>query len=52
MTKDKSAAIVTIKRAAGRADIAQWLRTQAEILEQYGDEYSGNFRARYMYSAD
>lgn len=50
----KSAVIFTIKDAghmskAGRKAIATWLRRQALFLEQHGSEFSGLFRARYLY---
>ena len=54
MTKDKSAAIVTIKNAdsmtkRGRKAIAEWLRRKAEFLEENGDQFSPRFTARYLY---
>jgi len=54
MNKKKSAAILTIKRAArmtprGRKDIAAWLRRQASFLEKHAKEYSERFTARYLY---
>ena len=55
MTKDKSAAVVTIHRApdmtnGGRKRIADWLRRQARLLEKHGRELSETkFTARYMY---
>jgi len=52
--KEKSAAIVTILKAPqmtkrGRKRIAEWLRRQAQFLEQNGDELSSRFTARYLY---
>ncbi len=52
--KQKSAAIITIldgdrMTPKGRRRIAVWLRQQAKFLEQYGKEFSGRFRARYLY---
>ena len=54
MTKEKSAAILTIKDAPamtrkGRKDIASWLRRQAQFLEQHGQEFSHRFTGRYLY---
>jgi hypothetical protein len=50
----ESAAILTIKNAAemskrGRKSIATWLRHAADDLEELGSQYSGSFRARYLY---
>lgn len=57
MSKEKSAAILTIKEAAemtpeGKKDIARWLRRQAKFLEQSGAEYASRFTARYLYLED
>ena len=54
MTKEQSAAIVTIKDAPamtkrGRKAIAAWLRRQATFLEKHGNEFAGRFTARYLY---
>lgn len=51
---EKSAAILTIKGAdrmtkKGRAQIAAWLRRNADFLVKHGDKYSKGFRARYLY---
>lgn len=56
MKKEKSAAILTIKEPGkmsrkGRAEIAAWLRRQANNLNNLGDQYTdGRFTARYLYS--
>ena len=55
MTKEQSAAIVTIKDAPsmtkrGRKQIAAWLRKHADWLEQDGDKYSKRFTGRYLYA--
>lgn len=56
MKKEKSAAVLTINGASkmsrkGRAEIAAWLRHQANSLTNLGDKYSeGRFTARYLYS--
>ena len=55
--KIKAAAILTIRDAAdmtpeGRKDIAAWLKQQAKDLVKYGDDYSGELRARYLYESD
>lgn len=52
--KEVSAAILTIKDAdkmndAGRKAIAEWLRQSAKNLIKHGKNYSGGFRARYIY---
>ena len=52
--KDKVAASIHIKKASdmtkrGRKSIANWLRQNAEYLENHGKEYATNFRARYFY---
>lgn len=49
-----SAAIITIRQAnsmtkLGRKAIAQWLRHHADMLEDYGQEYSSRFTGRYLY---
>jgi len=54
MTKQKSAAIVTIRDASlmtkrGRKAVAAWLRRHAVMLEQHGREYSTRFTGRYLY---
>ena len=51
---EKSAAVLTIKDASdmtkkGRRAIANWLRDRANDLEEYGDQLSKTFRARYIY---
>lgn len=52
---EKSAAVVTIRRPgsmtlAGRKAIANWLRKQASMLEEYGEDYTNKtYRARYLY---
>lgn len=48
-----AAAAVTIHEAGemtkrGRAEVAQWLRHQAEALETDGADYADLFRARYL----
>lgn len=48
------AATVTIHRAgemtaAGRRDIALWLRRTANLLTSKGDKLGARFTARYMY---
>lgn len=53
-SKERSAAVLTIKDAdqmtkRGRRDIADWLRKQADFLIEHGDQFSGRFRARYLY---
>lgn len=53
MSEMASAAIVTIRHASdmttlGRKTVARWLRDQAEFLEEFGNEYSTTFQARYM----
>ena len=52
--KDKVAAVLTVRDAdkmapVGRAQIARWLRQQADALEAEGDKYASRFRARYLY---
>jgi len=54
MERIKSAAVLTIKNvskmsARGRGDIVNWLRHQARMFLKQGDEYSDNFRARYLF---
>ena len=54
MTKEKSAAIITIKHAdamtkKGRRDVAEWLRMHANYLLEHGKEYAPRFTARYLY---
>ena len=49
----KSAAILTIKDASnmtksGRKNVADWLRNQADLLEEDGWNFSKAFRARYL----
>jgi hypothetical protein len=58
MMNDKynSAAVLTVKQAndmtpKGRKAIAKWLRKQADYLENFGDEYSARFIARYLYAS-
>jgi hypothetical protein len=34
--------------AKGRAQIATWLRKQADALQSEGDKYAARFRARYL----
>ena len=34
----------------GRKEVAKWMRRQAYLLEKYGKDLSGSYRARYMYS--
>ncbi len=51
---EETAAILTIKDAdkmndAGRKAIAEWLRQSAKNLVKHGKDYSGGFRARYIY---
>lgn len=53
-TKHETAATLTIHKAGdmtkrGRRRIAQWLRAQADLIEEQGSEYAPRFRARYMY---
>jgi len=50
----KSAATLTIKEADrmtedGRKEVADWLRAQADSLEEGGHDYAARFRARYMF---
>lgn len=50
----KTAAVVTIHRpadmsAAGRKDIAKWLRSCARLVEKYGDRLSVRVTCRYVY---
>ena len=57
MTDEKSAAVLTIHDAdvmtlQGRQDIAAWLRRQAQMLEDDGDNYAHRFRARYLYTSE
>ncbi len=58
MTKDKAAAILTIFRAPemdvdGKKAVADWLRRQAEFLEQYNDLLSETrYTARYLYPTE
>jgi hypothetical protein len=54
MKKERSAAILSIKDAdkmskKGRKAIAKWLQMHAQYLLQYGPNYAGRFRARYIY---
>ena len=54
MSNHRTAAIITIRAAdqmtpEGRNDIATWMRKQADFLCEHGDEYSKEFRARYLY---
>ena len=47
----RAVATLTIKDAgemsdAGRADIAGWLRSQADWIEEQGKDYANRFRAR------
>ena len=54
MTKEKSAAVITIRDAnkmtdKGRKAIAEWLRNNAKNLFKYRKAYSGRFTARYIY---
>lgn len=54
MTKEKSAAVLTIHDAAnmtdeGRADIARWLRRQITFLMKNNTELSSRYTARYLY---
>ncbi len=56
-TKDteKTAAVVTIfdapdMNAEGKKEIADWLRRQAQFLEEYNDLLSPRYRARYFYT--
>lgn len=56
MATERSAAVLTIKDAAdmtprGAKDIARWLRSQADMLEQADARkaLSGRYRARYLY---
>jgi hypothetical protein len=54
MTKDKAAAVVTIRGAnrmtrRGRRSIAAWLRKNALWLEKHGRELGPIFRASYLY---
>lgn len=51
---EKSAVILTVKDAQimtpeGKKEIARWLRRQAKMLEQHGNEYATRFTARYLY---
>lgn len=54
----KTAAVLTIHSPGlmtpeGRRDIAQWLRSQADFLDEYGADFTkGRFRARYRYKED
>ena len=53
--KPKSAAVVTIRKAGamtpkGRRAIVEWLRHQADMLEEHGKNYTlATFTARYLY---
>lgn len=52
--KDRSAAIITIRHASqmtkrGKKQVADWMRKQAEFLEQDGNQFAARFTARYMY---
>lgn len=51
---EKTAAIITIKDGAimtenGRKEIAKWMRYQAQVLLQDGENFSKQYRARYVY---
>lgn len=57
MATEKSAAVLTIKRAQhmtpkGRRELALWLRRQAALLVNHGDELSHRYQARYLYLTD
>ena len=50
----KTAAVLTINDAAkwtarGRKRVACWLIQQAKFLVNHGKDFSGTFRARYIY---
>ena len=54
MKRDKSAAILTIKRApdmspSGRRAIAKWLKSCAALLLKEGKNLGPRFTARYLY---
>lgn len=51
--KEKCAARLTVFDASmmtkrGRKRIANWMRKQADAIEQFGTEYSKRFTARYL----
>ncbi len=51
-TKEQSVAVITVKHPdtmtpRERRAIADWMRRQAEFLEQHGHECSARFTARY-----
>lgn len=51
----KVAATISITDAGsmskrGRRKIAAWLKSQAEDLENFGEEYSKAFKSRYWYT--
>lgn len=53
---EKAAAILTIFDAAamtpkGRAEVVKWLTKQAVLLDQYPDQLSKRYTARYLYKA-
>jgi hypothetical protein len=55
--KEQSVGIVTIKDAqlmteGGRKVIAEWLRHQADMLIEEGNNYSKRFTARYICLTD
>jgi hypothetical protein len=54
---EKTAATLTIFEGArmtmsGRREIANWMRRQANFLENHGDELSKRYSARYKYQED
>ena len=54
MKKEKTAAIVTINLAnkmtpKGRKQIANWLRSRADLLVKHGDLMANRFTSRYIY---
>lgn len=54
--KEKAAAILTIFDASamtpkGRADVVKWLTKQAVLLDQFSDQLSKRYTARYLYKA-
>lgn len=54
MKREQSAAVVTVFRASqmtrgGRKRIAEWLRKQATVVQNHGDQLASRYTARYLY---